>query len=68
MEHRLRTEEGAAIYAKRSTTVEPTFGQIKEGRGFRRFARRGLAAAQGEWQLICATHNVLKLFRHQLNA
>jgi transposase len=68
MEHRLRTAEGTALYAKRSTTVEPTFGQIKEGRGFRRFVRHGLAAANGEWQLICATHNVMKLFRHQLNA
>jgi transposase len=67
MEHRLRTAEGTALYAHRSTTVEPTFGQIKEGRGFRRFVRRGLAAVDGEWQLICATHNVMKLFRHQLN-
>lgn len=67
MEHRLRTAEGAALYAQRSITVEPTFGQIKEGRGIRRFMRRGLAAVDGEWQLICATHNVMKLFRHQLN-
>lgn len=67
MEHRLRTPEGAALYAKRSTTVEPAFGQIKEGRGFRRFLRHGLAAVDAEWQLICATHNVMKLFRHQPN-
>jgi transposase len=63
MEHRLRTAEGAALYAKRSVTVEPVFGQVKDGRGFRRFMRRGLHAVDAEWQLICATHNLLKLHR-----
>jgi len=62
MEHRLRTEEGAALYALRSCTVEPIFGQAKENRGVRRFMRRGLDAAQSEWSLICATSNILKLF------
>ena len=28
-----------------------------------RFLRRGLAACQAEWQLIAATHNLLKLWR-----
>lgn len=64
MEHRLRTEEGAAAYARRSCTVEPVFGQVKENRGIRRFMRRGLAAANSEWALICATGNILKLFGH----
>src|SRR5262249_42311418 len=61
MEHRLRTAEGAAAYALRSQTVEPVFGSIKQNLGFRRFTRRGLAAARGEWNLICAIHNLLKL-------
>ncbi|MGH9247813.1 MAG: transposase [Acidimicrobiales bacterium] len=64
MEHRLRTPEGAAAYALRSCTVEPAFGQAKENRGVRRFMRRGLAAAQSEWSLVCATGNILKLFTH----
>jgi hypothetical protein len=64
MEHRLRTEEGAAAYALRSQTVEPVFGIIKATLGFRRFSRRGLAAGQSEWNLVCAIHNLLKLFRH----
>ena len=62
MEHRLRTEEGAGEYAKRSFTVEPVFGQVKENRGFRRFMRRGLGAGASEWSLICATTNILKMF------
>jgi hypothetical protein len=44
--------------------VEPVFGQIKEARGARRFSRRGLRACDAEWKLICATHNLLKLWRH----
>jgi transposase len=63
MRYRLRTPEGVALYAKRSTTVEPVFGQHKEARRIRRFARRGLNAVKAEWQLINATHNILKLFR-----
>ena len=64
MEHRLRTEEGAAAYGQRSCTVEPIFGQVKENRGIRRFMRRGIAAAESEWALVCATGNILKLYGH----
>jgi len=44
MERKLRTRRGQTIYAKRSQTVEPVFGQIKAVRGADRFLRRGLAA------------------------
>src|SRR5271169_3747767 len=63
MRHKLRTVEGRAIYKMRKAVVEPVFGQIKEARGFRRFLLRGLAPVQAEWKLICATHNLLKLFQ-----
>jgi hypothetical protein len=39
---------------------------IKDGRGARRFMRRGLAACQAEWKLLCGTHNLLKLWRHTI--
>jgi hypothetical protein len=61
----LATEQGKARYALRQSTVEPVFGQIKEARGIRRFHLRGLLKATSEWKLICATHNLLKLFRHR---
>jgi transposase len=64
MEHRLRTAEGASDYATRSHTVEPVFADTKENRGFRRFMRRGLAAADAESALIFAVHNLLKIFHH----
>ena len=53
----------AGSAALRMETVEPVFGQIKQGRGFRQFLLRGLERVQGEWSLICAGHNLLKLFR-----
>jgi transposase len=62
----LATEGGKARYALRQTTVEPVFGQIKEARGIRRFRLRGLLKVTSEWKLICATHNLLKLFRHRV--
>jgi len=63
MRHKLRTVAGQAIYALRKAIVEPVFGQIKAGRGFRRFAFRGQTQVTAEWLLICLTHNLLKLFR-----
>ena len=63
MRRKLQTKAGAAIYAARKAIVEPVFGQIKQARGFRRFSLRGLAKVQAEWALVCATHNILKLYR-----
>lgn len=63
MARKLRSKKGSAIYAQRKAIVEPVNGQIKEGRGLRRFLLRGLEKVDGEWHLIAATHNLLKLFR-----
>ena len=65
MLERLASKTGAAAYAKRKTTVEPVFGNLKANLGFRRFSRRGLDATKSEWRLICTVHNILKLHRHQ---
>jgi hypothetical protein len=63
MRRKLQTKMGAAIYSRRKTIVEPVFGQIKQARGFRQFLLRGLEKVQGEWAMICLTHNILKLHR-----
>jgi Transposase DDE domain len=55
-----------ACYARRKTTIEPIFGNLKMNLRFRRFSRRGLTAVTSEWRLICAVHNLLKIRRHQL--
>jgi transposase len=66
MKAKLASDDGKARYAKRRETVEPTFGQIKEQQGARRFLRRGMRACNAEWKLLCGTHNLLKLWRHTI--
>ena len=64
MAHKLRTPSGRACYAKRKQIVEPVFGLMKHVRGFRQFLLRGLNKVRGEWNLLCLTHNLLKIWRH----
>jgi hypothetical protein len=64
MAHKLRTPSGRACYAKRKQIVEPVFGLMKHVRGFRQFLLRGLKKVRGEWNLLCLTHNLLKIWRH----
>ena len=63
MSRKLHTKTGAAVYAARKGIVEPVIGQIKQARGFRQFLLRGIEQVQGEWSLVCTTHNILKLYR-----
>ena len=64
MRSKLTTDRGRELYAQRKITVEPVFGQIKHNRKIDRFMRRGRSAAQSEWRLVAATHNLLKLHSH----
>ena len=64
----LQTDLGRALYRKRQALIEPVFGQTKFNRRIDRFQRRGRAAARSEWRLVAATHNLLKLHRHQIAA
>ncbi len=63
MKQKLKTEAGRALYKMRKAIVEPVFGQIKAARAIRAFLLRGIEKVSAEWKLICATHNLLKLFR-----
>jgi len=64
----LSTELGGALYRKRKAMIEPVFGHTKFNRRIDRFQRRGRSAVRAEWRLITATHNLLKLHRHQMAA
>jgi len=66
MRHRLQTQEGKAVYAKRKATVETVFGIVKEVLGFRQFLLRGLDSVQGEWSLVCIGWNLKRM--HALSA
>ena len=65
MQHRLKTREGKAIYAKRKSTVEPVFGIIKSVMGFRQFMLRGLEAVEGEWNLVTLAWNLKRMHKMQ---
>ena len=65
MEHKLLTTRGRRLYKQRDQTVEPVFGQIKSARGCDGFMHRGMAACASEWKLLCATHNLLQLWRNE---
>jgi transposase len=62
MRRKVRTKRGADVYRWRKAIVEPVFGQIKHGRGFRQFLLRGFDKVRGEWSLLCLTHNILKCY------
>ena len=61
MAYKLQTEIGQEIYRLRKCTVEPVIGIIKEILGFRQFSLRGLAAAAGEWCLVCLAFNLKRM-------
>ena len=68
MRYKLKTAAGKALYAARKHIVEPVFGTTKSARGIRRFLLRGLEKVAAEWQLICLTHNLLKIWRRSKRA
>jgi hypothetical protein len=66
MRYVLASELGERIYRKRKQMIEPVFGHTKHNRGVTRFHRRGRTAVRTEWRLLMATHNLTKLYRHQI--
>ena len=62
MAHRLQTSAGRTLYKLRKQTVEPVFGIIKAGLGFRRFLLRGREKVSLEWLLVCVSYNFKRLF------
>jgi transposase len=64
MAHKLASDDGHAVYARRKTIVEPVFGQMDTVQGTRWLLLRGHAAARAQWRFGCAVHNLLKLHRN----
>jgi transposase len=64
----LATDYGGGLYRRRKAMVEPVFAQTKHNRRIDSFQRRGRSAVRSEWRLITATHNLLKLHKHQIAA
>jgi transposase len=66
MRNVLESDYGGGLYRRRKAMVEPVFAQTKHNRRINQFLRRGRSAALSEWRLITATHNLLKLHKHQM--
>ena len=62
----LRSDVGRRRYAKRKQTVEPLYGDTKHNKGFIRFHRRGRVKVRTEFRLLMMTHNLTKVYRHQI--
>jgi transposase len=67
MRRKLKTKRGANLYKQRGQLIEPVFGQIKSGRRLNQFSRRGKDACASEWKLMCAVHNLGKLWKRKQN-
>jgi len=65
MRHKLKTDRGRELYAKRKSTVEPVFGIIKHVMGLRQFLLRGFKAVSGEWTLVTMAWNIKRIFAIQ---
>jgi hypothetical protein len=60
---RLSTEEGQAIYGRRSPVIEGVIGCVKEAMGVRQFLLRGLDRVKTEWLWTCTAYNLATLLR-----
>lgn len=61
MREKMRTPEAKEVYAVRSRTVEPVFGDIKENKGLSSFLTRGLERVKVEFNLACIASNLRKI-------
>lgn len=60
---KLKDEQMRALLRQRRTTVEPVFGWVKEGLGFRRWTVRGLEKVRTQWRLLCTAMNLTRLYK-----
>lgn len=61
MRRKTRTKRGRKVYARRKHVVEPVFGFIKQGLGFRQFLLRGREKVAAEWELVNLAYNLRRL-------
>lgn len=61
MRGRMEKPENRALYNRRSTSVEPAFGIVKNAMGFGRFRLRGVKKANIEWTLVALAFNCRRL-------
>jgi transposase len=63
MRRKLRDPAGRRMYQRRKAVVEPVIGVLKQQRGLRQFARRGLRQVAVELALAATAYNLTRLWR-----
>ncbi|MBW1768574.1 MAG: transposase, partial [Deltaproteobacteria bacterium] len=54
------------LLSRRKLIVDPVFGWIKHNLGIRRWSYRGLESVEAQWNLICSSINLKKLYNKWL--
>ena len=57
-----KDEKKKALLSERKKIVEPVFGWIKRNNKFSRWTFRGRESVTAQWQLVCTTVNLKKLY------
>jgi len=64
MRTKMQQEKSKKIYSKRSGSVEPVFGQIKNNRNFTRFRLKSRKKVQTEFTIMAIAHNIGKIINY----
>ncbi|MFC1850334.1 transposase [candidate division CSSED10-310 bacterium] len=64
MKRKIDTDYGRAMYARRLSTVEPVFTNIRWNKGLSHFTLRGTKKVTTQWRLFCMVHNIEKINRY----
>ena len=64
-QERQKILENKALLNRRKTIVEPVFGYIKHILGFRRWTVRGFENVIAQWDLICTSVNLRKMYKYR---
>ena len=60
MKDKIDSPAGKRIYSKRLAVAEPPFGHM-QGMGLTKLTLRGRTKVNGQWQFMCAVHNLKKI-------
>ena len=60
MKDKIDSPAGKRIYSKRLAVAEPPFAHM-DNMGLSKLTLRGRTKVNGQWQLICALHNLKKI-------
>jgi transposase len=62
MAEKMQTKKAKEVYSERKEVVERIIGHYKENLGFRNFLTRSLDTVRNEFNLVCAAHNLKKIW------